>query len=137
MHDAATSRTLEDEWLWGWDSTPGIVSVWAEPDGRVLVWRRLAESGTLVREEERFRPGILLASLRDVRHLGARLVPERMRANDLRARVTYEELEGPGALRYLIRADDGRALARAVLDGASRRLGRSVRHLRELDATEI
>ena len=22
-----------DEWVWGWDPTPGIVSVWAEPDG--------------------------------------------------------------------------------------------------------
>ena len=32
--------TREDEWLWGWDETPGIVSVWAEPDGRAFVWRR-------------------------------------------------------------------------------------------------
>jgi hypothetical protein len=27
----------EDEWVWGWDSTPGIVSVWAEIDGRATV----------------------------------------------------------------------------------------------------
>ena len=26
--------TLEDEWLWGWDPTPFIVSVWAEHEGR-------------------------------------------------------------------------------------------------------
>ena len=26
-------RPTEDEWLWGWDDTPGIVSVWAEADG--------------------------------------------------------------------------------------------------------
>ena len=25
-------RAMEDEWLWGWDPTPGIVSVWALPD---------------------------------------------------------------------------------------------------------
>ena len=31
----------EDEWLWGWDPTPGIVSVWADADGRVTVWRRI------------------------------------------------------------------------------------------------
>ena len=26
----------EDEWLWGWDPTPGIVSVWAERNGRAI-----------------------------------------------------------------------------------------------------
>ena len=46
--------TMEDEWLWGWDPTPGIVSVWAEADGRAYVWRRLA--GVLSREDVRFRP---------------------------------------------------------------------------------
>ena len=35
---------VEEEWLWGWDATPGIVSVWAEPDGRAWVWRRVAAS---------------------------------------------------------------------------------------------
>jgi len=49
-------RRTEDEWLGGWDPTPGIVSVWAESDGRASVWRRLAETGELVREEARFRP---------------------------------------------------------------------------------
>jgi hypothetical protein len=29
-------RAVQDEWLWGWDSTPGIVSVWAEADGSSL-----------------------------------------------------------------------------------------------------
>jgi hypothetical protein len=36
----------------------GIVSVWAEADGRAVVWRRVA--GELVREEERFRPWVLV-----------------------------------------------------------------------------
>src|SRR5437588_514027 len=44
----------EDEWLWGWDPTPGIVSVWAEPDGRATVWRREPETKQLVREDVRF-----------------------------------------------------------------------------------
>ncbi len=48
------------------------------------------------------------------------------------ALVTYRELDGPGALRYLVSADDGRTLAQAVLDGATQRLGRRVGHLREL-----
>ena len=37
--------SIEDEWLWGWDPTPGIVSVWAEPSGRAVAWRRLPETG--------------------------------------------------------------------------------------------
>ncbi|MEW6747683.1 MAG: 3'-5' exonuclease, partial [Planctomycetota bacterium] len=115
----------EDEWLWGWDPTPGIVSVWAEADGRATVWRRLPETGVLVREEERFRPWLLLDRLDDLAHLGARLGPEG--ASD--APVRFRELEGPGELRFLVTADSGAALASAVLRGASHRLGRRVGHL--------
>jgi len=122
--------TTEDEWLWGWDPTPGIVSVWAEPDGRAFVWRRLPETRALVREDVRFRPWLLLDSLDDLAHLGGRLRPER--DGPTPRGVTYQELEGPGALRYVVRAEDGRALTSAVLDGAARRLGRPVRHVREL-----
>ena len=60
-------------WLEGWDPTPGIVSVWAEKDGRATVWRRTARTGELVREDVRFRPWLLLDRLDDLRHLGARL----------------------------------------------------------------
>src|SRR4051812_588123 len=94
--------TAEDEWLWGWDTTPGIVSVWAEPDGRATVWRRIAETGALVREEARFRPWMLLDRLDDLQHLGAALG----RDGAPGARVTYHELEGPGELRYLASAED-------------------------------
>ena len=41
------SMATQDEWLWGWDPTPGIVSVWAERDGRALVWRRAPGGGSL------------------------------------------------------------------------------------------
>jgi DNA polymerase elongation subunit (family B) len=123
-----SARLDEDEALWGWDHTPGIVSVWAEADGRATVLRRIAETDELVREEERFRPWLLLDRLDDLRHLGARLGCE----GSGEALVTWRELDGPGALRYLVSAGDGRTLAQAVLDGASRRLGRRVGHLREL-----
>ena len=118
----------EDEWLWGWDPTPGIVSVWAEADGRAIVWRRIAEDGSLVREDASFRPWILLDSLDDLRHLGDRLGPEGAPGADLWVR----ELEGAGELRFLVSARGGRTLVDAVLHGASVRLGRRVGHLREL-----
>ena len=73
----------EDEWLWGWDPTPGIVSVWADGDGRATVWRRVPDAPhgpdadrTLVRDDVRFRPWLLLDSLADLQHLGAQLRPD-------------------------------------------------------------
>ena len=108
---AQRPRRNEEEWLWGWDPTPGIVSVWAESDGRAVVWRRMAGTGELVREEARFRPWLVLDSLDDLRHLGGRLGRE----GEACALVSYRELDGPGALRYLVSAADGKTLAAAVL----------------------
>ena len=130
---ATSSRSAEDEWLWGWDPTPGIVSVWAEANGRATVWRRLPATGELVREDERFRPWLLLDRLDDLFPLGERLGPE----GDGGAEVWYRELSGPGELRFLVSAADGRALASAVLQGASRRLGRRVGGLRELGQASV
>ena len=128
MHETAPSRRREDEWLWGWDPTPGIVSVWAEANGRATVWRRIADTGALVREEERFRPWLLLDQLDDLRHLGERLGCDGTRGTH----VSYRELDGPGTLRFLVSADDTRTLTSAILAGASLRLGRHVGHLRDL-----
>jgi DNA polymerase I len=123
-----------DEWLWGWDPTPGIVSVWAEGNGTATIWRRIPESGILVREIERYRPWLLLDGLDDLTHLGAALAPE----GRTDARISYQELDGPGALRFLVRANDLRTLTRAILEGASRRLGKRVGHIRELmDADSV
>ena len=80
----------------GWDPTPGIVSVWAEWDGRAIVWRRDPETGALLREDVRFKPWVLLDSL-------APLGPPS-------GHYRYRELDGPGALRFLVHADDGRRL---------------------------
>nr|MBA2543953.1 ribonuclease H-like domain-containing protein [Deltaproteobacteria bacterium] len=105
--------TLEDEWLWGWDVTPGIVSVWAEGDGQVQIWRRTPAG--LVHEEARFRPWALVASL-----------------EGLGEQVTSRELAGDGALRFVVRAADTRTLTGAILAAAGRRRGHGVAHLREL-----
>ena len=118
----------QDEWVWGWDPTPGIVSVWADIDGRATVWRRIPRTGELVREETRFRPWLVLDRLHDLQHLGDRIGHEGCKG----VPITYRELDGPGSLRYLVSAEDGRALISAVLEGATRRLRRRVLHLREL-----
>ncbi|MDX6711198.1 MAG: polymerase, archaea type, partial [Blastocatellia bacterium] len=117
---------IKEEWLWGWDPTPGIVSVWADASGRATVWRRIADTGELVREEERFRPWLLLDRLDDLKHLGSELCVE----GDNDTRFRFRELDGPGTLRYLVSAKDGRTLTSAVLEGASTRLGRRLNHLR-------
>ena len=85
--------TAEDEWLEGWDPTPGIVSVWAEGDGLVHVWRRVG--GELRHETARFRPWVLVD-----------------RVEDPPKGATWRELGGDGALRFLVRGDDLRALER-------------------------
>ncbi|MEO6598822.1 MAG: DNA polymerase domain-containing protein [Polyangiaceae bacterium] len=126
---------MQDDWLWGWDSTPGIVSVWADLDGRATVWRRSPETLELIEEEAGFRPWLLLPTLADLEHLGSRLRPET--EGPALGRVSFTELEGPepdAALRFLVRAHDGHALVRAVLHGARQRLGRPISHLRELGA---
>jgi DNA polymerase I len=125
----APSPTDRDEWLWGWDPTPGIVSVWADLTGRAVVWRRDLETGNLLREETRFRPWILLDRLDDVRHVGDRLRADYPGASGL----TYRELDGPGAVRFQLWADDWRMLTTPLFLGASQRLGHRVGHVRDLD----
>jgi len=119
--------------LWGWDPTPGIVSVWAALDGTALVWRRDPHTRTLTREQARFRPWLLLDSLDDLAHLGARLGRE----GGLHAPVMYRELEGTGALRYVVSAAHADTLADAVCAGASRRLGERINHVRDLDSASV
>ena len=116
--------SAQDEWLWGWDPTPGIVSLWANSDGQVIVWRRIPATGQLVREEERFRPWLLLDRVDEVPNLQ-------------RAGIRIQELNPPGELRFLVSADDFRTLTSAVLQGASTRLGRRIGALRELGKASV
>lgn len=125
--------STREEWLWGWDPTPGIVSVWADERGRATIWRRIPETGELVREEQRFRPWLLYDRLDDFRHLGDALAPE----GTPNARVAYRELAGPGTLRFLVSSKDWRTLTNELLVGASRRIGRRIDHVRDLDDRTI
>jgi hypothetical protein len=112
VNDRATGT--EDEILFGWDETPGIVSVWADHEGTALVWRRV--EGTTVLERDRFEPWILAASLEDLQHLGSDLAEA---GDDVRALVRWRGLAGPaGSFRYLLTCKSGRDLSRAILTGA-------------------
>jgi DNA polymerase elongation subunit (family B) len=133
---------IGDELLYGWDSTPGIVSIHATQDGRATVWRRIPGTGQLVRESDRFRPWLVLEHIADLRHLGDRLVRDDAGSSATvaaprRGVVQHRELEGPGALRHLVSADEGRALVDAVLRGASERLGVRIEHLGDLPRESI
>ena len=79
----------KDEWLWGWDDTPGIVSVWATANGEATLWRRDPQTGELLHEQDRFQPWILLSNLDDLKYVGG---------------VRYRELHPQGELRYLVRS---------------------------------
>ncbi|HEX8033488.1 MAG TPA: ribonuclease H-like domain-containing protein, partial [Ktedonobacterales bacterium] len=131
------STTPQDEWLWGWDPTPGIVSVWATRDGRATIWRREPGTLRLLREEERFRPWALLSTLDDLAHLGPRLLPEDAPGSDAPNIIAYRELSGPGRLRYLVSATHSRTIEASVLAGARLRLEDPPTRLGELDADDV
>ena len=125
---------VEDEWLWGWDPTPGIVSVWAEADGRALVWRRHPATGELVREDDAL-PAVAAARL-DSTTSGTSATRSRPTATP-DARVTYRELDGPGrAALSRVAPTTGATLTSARAATARRGgSGRRVGHLRELGRT--
>jgi len=128
-----TTVRVEDERVFGWDAMPGIVSVWANREGRAVVWQRL--EGRITFTTERFRPWLFATTLEDLSHLGRSLLPLDVPGGD-GAAVSYRELEGPeGSYRYMLSARDGRVLERMLLNGASRRLGRQVTNLNDLPET--
>lgn len=52
---------IEDERVFGWDPLPGIVSVWANREGRAVVWQRL--EGRVTFTTEHFRPWLFATTL--------------------------------------------------------------------------
>ncbi|MEO7910561.1 MAG: DNA polymerase domain-containing protein [Roseiflexaceae bacterium] len=125
------TTTADDSWLFGWDPTPGIVSVWANRSGRALVWQR--DGARVACTEERFRPWLFAATLEDLTHVGAALVEEAAPGAE-RAPFHYRELDGPPeAYRYVLSAGDGRALERAITAGAAQRLGKPIKNLYDIE----
>ncbi len=108
---SSLSKTQALEWLEGWDDTPGIVSVCAEADGIVHVWRRIDSQLRL--EHDRFRPWVFAKHLEHLQHLGSRL------SDTNQTPFTYTRLPGSGAFKYLLEAANWRALRMALIRGAN------------------
>src|SRR5260370_22466447 len=118
---------LEDEYLFGWDSTPGIVSAWANRSGEAIIWRREGERVSCSRE--RFRPWVFATMLDDL----ASAHPYSS-TSERSIGITYRELDGePGSYRYLLSSNDGRLREREVLRGASKRLQCKVTNINQLE----
>ena len=133
MSDMQLSHS-KDEWVFGWNPLPGIVSVWASRDGRAVVWRREGERILCVKEL--FRPWLFATTSADLAHLGPACIASSTELNRDTSLISYRLLDGPdGAYRYLLSARDGRFLERALLKGASQRLGRQIKNLGELATT--
>src|SRR5437763_16740046 len=97
----------EDEYLFGWDSTPGIVSISANREGLAIILQRKGQQ--IISSRERFRPWLVATSLHDLAQLGSRLVPHFESTGDA-ATFTYCELHGPTeSYRYLLSANNGRS----------------------------
>jgi DNA polymerase I len=131
MTHEAQEKLKTSENLFGWDPTPGIVSVWASRDGRAVVWRREGEQVVCVKDL--FRPWLFATTLADLAHLGPALILSSGDPKRETSLVSYRMLDGAdGTYRYLISARDGRFLERELLKGATRRLGRQLKGLGEL-----
>src|SRR5258708_33826256 len=127
LSDGQSSRS-NDEWVFGWDPTPGIVSVWASRDGRAIVWRREGERVVCVKDV--FRPWLFATTLADLAHLGPALTASSTELKRDTSLISYRVLDGPdGAYRYLLTARDGRFLERTLLQSASKRLARKLKRL--------
>ena len=131
-----TAVLTNDEWLWGWDPTPGIVSVWANEDGHATVWRRPG-GGALLTEQVRFRPWLLLPSL-DALHAAGTTWRHETTPSPMSPTpgIVVCELDGPGALRFHISAERWTTLEQTICRGASRLLGRRVSRLSQLPRDE-
>ena len=128
QHTRSAQTHLEDEYLFGWDAAPGIVSVWANRSGEAIVWRR--EGERIITTRERFRPWVFAATLDDLAHTDASL----QTASSPGAHITYRELDGEeGSYRFLMSSADGHQLERELLRGASKRLQRQVTSIKQLE----
>ncbi|GHO48336.1 3'-5' exonuclease [Ktedonospora formicarum] len=119
-----------DEMLFGWDPTPGIVSIWATRTGKALIWQRQDEQ--VICTQASFRSWLFARTLEDLPMLHSQ-PPTTLSWDMDHSPISYRILDGSvGSFQYLLSARDGRILERMLLAGASQRLGRQVTSLGSL-----
>jgi DNA polymerase, archaea type len=101
-------------WVYGWDDTPGIVSVWADRRGHGWIWRRTA--GGLQREAVSFRPWLYARDAAAIAPLLA-AAPRGLSVKQLS--------QAAGVYQLLVAADAGSDM-RALLTAGGRSSGDSV-----------
>jgi DNA polymerase, archaea type len=127
--ETAERTSFDDEMLWGWDDTPGIVSVWAGRSGDAVIWRR--ENERVVATHERWRPWVYATSLHDFNLAGVR--PHEASPGPDNTLLSYHALpDERGTYRFVLSGRTWQALERPLVRGASRRLGRNVGSLHDL-----
>jgi DNA polymerase, archaea type len=104
-----TTRTKD--WVYGWDATPGIVSLHAASNGEALIWRR--EAGELKLERDQYRPWIYAEHLEHLAHLGNALQDESSGGE-----FGFKKMRGAGRYKYLVTARDFKMLRNAIFEGA-------------------
>jgi uncharacterized protein YprB with RNaseH-like and TPR domain len=126
--------------LFGCDTTPCIVSVDANANGRARVWRRLDDRVELT--EHAFPNWFLITSLELLAHLpaehrGADWLRQSHGQLDMREPLVVVELDSPptndeAAYRYLVLTNDIGEVETALLEMASKRDGEEARSLADL-----
>ncbi len=99
-----TTPSSQDEWLFGWDPLPGIVSVWANHRGSAILWRR--ENERILCTTEHFRPWLFATTLADLPQFAS--ASQAPPTKDITT-FSYRELDrSASSYRYLLSARDGR-----------------------------
>ncbi len=118
-----------EDWLWGWDTTPGIVSILAQHNGSVMVWRRTSLREPVVLERDYFLPWALISDLAMLTYPKIQYeFPEKADPTVIYA----QKLQGTGALQWKLSCANNSLLERNILAGAAQRGYPKASHIGEL-----
>ncbi len=121
-------RSPED-WLWGWDTTPGIVSILAQRNGSVMVWRRTALQEPVIAERDYFLPWALISDIALLTYPKIHYdLPEKADPTVIYA----QKLQGTGALQWKLSCANSSLLERSIVAGAEKHGYPKVSHINEL-----
>jgi DNA polymerase elongation subunit (family B) len=99
--------------------------------GDALIWQRVGME--VIVTHERFRPWVYATTLDDLQRAGVRPEPMPLDGPDTAALSYHAFDDDRGAYRFLLSARTWQALEQPLVRGASRRLGRDVASLHDID----